>query len=291
MDAFVQRSPRRLFLRDRFVLWPRAAVEAAEGGDEAAEDALKALVAGAGGRVVDADSSDASDASATLVVVVPDAPSSGPRADDRGADADMLRAQLRFPRARVVAAAWVRDCVARGTRLPTAAYELQARATASAAPDATGEDGERPKKRAKATSTAAASFFGAPAAAAAATSDDPGTKPHFRPWQSVDGGSLLVLDTRPLTPPTSAEDRTLKVASFDLDGTLIVTKSGKRFAQSDSDWQWFHPARVPGKLAKLLTDGYTLVLFSNQNGVEKGKVSAAEVQVGPAILSAQTPDG
>lgn len=300
MDAFVQRSPRFLFRRDRFVLWPPSARHDAdqqegEGGDDGGrQDA--ALITDHGGQIVDADDVAAPSSSGgmnsgcrdgELFVVVPDAPSSTSQADDAAAS-DMLR---RFPSARVVAAAWVRDCVAQKKRLPAASYEFRARTASSATTpaDKPGDDAaaagdcEPPRKRVKATAIAA-SFFGAATATAGSEKlgGDPSVKPHFRPWESLEGGSLLVLDARPLRSSTAPETKSLKVASFDLDGTLIVTKSGKRFAQNDSDWQWFHPTRVPGKLSELLADGYKLVLFSNQNGVEKGKVSVAEVQVSHA---------
>ncbi|RLN97289.1 hypothetical protein BBJ28_00011401 [Nothophytophthora sp. Chile5] len=119
----------------------------------------------------------------------------------------------------------------------------------------------------------AAGFFTAGNGASPAALTLPSLR--LRPWQTLHGGSLYVLDARAVHP---CDKNPRKIAGFDLDGTLIVTKSGKRFAQNKEDWKWFHPTLVRDKLAQLVGDGYMLVIFSNQNGIAKGKVSAAEVQ-------------
>ncbi|QDZ23293.1 bifunctional polynucleotide phosphatase/kinase [Chloropicon primus] len=67
-----------------------------------------------------------------------------------------------------------------------------------------------------------------------------------------------------------------KVAAFDLDGTLIRTKSGNTFAISAQDWCAFNP-KVFKVMEKLHRDGYRLVVFSNQGGISKkvrGRASA-----------------
>lgn len=69
-----------------------------------------------------------------------------------------------------------------------------------------------------------------------------------------------------------------KVAAFDLDGTLIITKSGKRFAKNTNDWKLFHSTEVFKTLKTLHDDGYTLVIISNQLGISKGKVDTADIQ-------------
>ena len=74
----------------------------------------------------------------------------------------------------------------------------------------------------------------------------------------------------------SAEGRT-KAIGFDIDWTIIQTKSGRKFATSSADWKWWDES-VPKKLRELDAEGYRLVFFTNQGGVEKGKVTIQELQ-------------
>lgn len=62
-----------------------------------------------------------------------------------------------------------------------------------------------------------------------------------------------------------------KVASFDLDGTIIVTKSGKKFAGSVDDWKLFSDS-VKAKFKELHEKDYLIVIFTNQKGIESKKV-------------------
>jgi len=64
-----------------------------------------------------------------------------------------------------------------------------------------------------------------------------------------------------------------RVAAFDLDDTLIRTKSGKKFAISDDDWQPFCP-EVLSTLRSLQASNYQIALLTNQLGISKGKQSA-----------------
>ena len=76
-------------------------------------------------------------------------------------------------------------------------------------------------------------------------------------------GTLLWRDYGAL-PPTS------EIVGFDMDSTLIDTKSGKVFATSRSDWKWLMP-EVPTTLKGLHKDGKRVVIFTNQNGINGSK--------------------
>ncbi|CAO3608788.1 unnamed protein product [Cunninghamella echinulata] len=55
--------------------------------------------------------------------------------------------------------------------------------------------------------------------------------------------------------------------SFDLDGTLIKTKSGNVHSKDSRDWVWWHSS-IPEKLKQLHSEDYKIVIFSNQNGLK-----------------------
>uniref|UniRef100_A0A0G4EZI3 Polynucleotide kinase 3'-phosphatase n=1 Tax=Chromera velia CCMP2878 TaxID=1169474 RepID=A0A0G4EZI3_9ALVE len=69
----------------------------------------------------------------------------------------------------------------------------------------------------------------------------------------------------------------VKVASFDLDGTLVVTKSGGAFAKDASDWKLLDPKKVKESLQRLHRDGFLLQIVTNQKGVTTGKTSINDV--------------
>ncbi|CAN0425013.1 unnamed protein product, partial [Ectocarpus fasciculatus] len=61
------------------------------------------------------------------------------------------------------------------------------------------------------------------------------------------------------------------IVAFDMDGTLIKTKSGKRFGDAADDWQLWH-GKIPTVLRKWHDRGYKVAIISNQMGVGTGKV-------------------
>jgi bifunctional polynucleotide phosphatase/kinase len=87
-------------------------------------------------------------------------------------------------------------------------------------------------------------------------------------WTDVDD-DFLVLDSDQITPSS-------KIAAFDMDGTLIVPKSGKVFPVDRYDWTWWDSS-VPLLLVKLYEDGFKIVIFTNQAGLEKGKIKKADI--------------
>lgn len=85
-------------------------------------------------------------------------------------------------------------------------------------------------------------------------------------WKTYDGISILSLGFKPS-----------KVFGIDLDDTLIKTKSGSKFPIDKNDWTWWHPS-VPDTLKKSLDMGYTIVIFTNQGGIQKGKTNLVDIQ-------------
>lgn len=57
--------------------------------------------------------------------------------------------------------------------------------------------------------------------------------------------------------PLPAQKESKRVAAFDLDGTLIVPKSGAAFAKNKDDWTWFD-AKVPLKLKEMHAKGFVV---------------------------------
>lgn len=58
-----------------------------------------------------------------------------------------------------------------------------------------------------------------------------------------------------------------KIAGFDLDNTIIKTKSGKKFPKDHTDWIFLHP-NVIHKINQLYNDGFKIVIISNQKNLK-----------------------
>lgn len=66
-----------------------------------------------------------------------------------------------------------------------------------------------------------------------------------------------------------------KLAMFDLDGTIITTKSGKKFQINENDYKWKYND-VPFKMQNLYKNNYCIIIISNQAGISSGKQSSNE---------------
>lgn len=82
-------------------------------------------------------------------------------------------------------------------------------------------------------------------------------------WETIDDTELLVY-----TPESCIAKS--KIASFDMDGTVIKTKSGARFPKDKDDWEMNLPV-VPKILKELHEKEYKIVFFTNQSGVGKDR--------------------
>ena len=98
-------------------------------------------------------------------------------------------------------------------------------------------------------------------------------------WREVARGKLIV---RCVVNEEGKE----KVAAFDIDGTLITTMSGRVFPTDINDWKILY-SEVPGKLKQLVSQGFKLVLITNQAGIAKGKLTVDQFQLKMSNLLAR----
>ena len=71
---------------------------------------------------------------------------------------------------------------------------------------------------------------------------------------------------------------TVGVASFDFDSTLVLTKSGKQFATNANDWKLFHKNVSTKLIDEVKKKNRLLVIFTNQNGIKKGKLTKKDLE-------------
>eukprot|EP00667_Euglena_gracilis_P019192 EG_transcript_20509 len=122
-------------------------------------------------------------------------------------------------------------------------------------PAESADTGATPTKRPKLAAAGAEEDSRCEAAPAAPAVSTPA--PAFK-WQLHDG-SLLWRCCGPVPPATV-------VYGFDMDSTLIETKSGKTFATDRRNWKWLLP-EVPATLKRLHAEGKRVAIFSNQGGI------------------------
>jgi len=65
------------------------------------------------------------------------------------------------------------------------------------------------------------------------------------------------------------------IAAFDLDYTLIKPKSGNKFPKNKDDWMFIND-KIKLYLNALNTNNYSIVIFTNQKGISRGKLSISD---------------
>ncbi|TFJ84896.1 hypothetical protein NSK_003928 [Nannochloropsis salina CCMP1776] len=91
-----------------------------------------------------------------------------------------------------------------------------------------------------------------------------------------DARSGPISPATPRAQTSSVSAPPVRIAAFDLDSTLIKTRSESAFASSPTDWQWFAPS-VPASLRSLHEQGYKIVIVSNQRGIESKKTDLSSL--------------
>jgi DNA 3'-phosphatase len=89
---------------------------------------------------------------------------------------------------------------------------------------------------------------------------------------TIDGNSIPSL----LFKFSPIQRQCTSVVGFDMDGTIITTKSGATFAKDSSDWKFLYPD-IPTQLQARHQSGAHFFIVSNQNGVNKGHVTVAQL--------------
>ena len=70
----------------------------------------------------------------------------------------------------------------------------------------------------------------------------------------------------------------VKIALFDMDGTLIDVKSKSRSPLDENDWEWWRSPEVQNVLDKCVKDGYIVAIVTNQKGISLGMVKDTEIK-------------
>ncbi|GBP93733.1 hypothetical protein EVAR_84684_1 [Eumeta japonica] len=90
-------------------------------------------------------------------------------------------------------------------------------------------------------------------------------------WEIIDQGELYIF--------TSVHTKSsTKIAAFDMDGTLIKTKSGKVHPVDINDWKIAFP-QISQKLKEQLVKGFKIVILSNQAPIGKGRVKIEDFKI------------
>ncbi|XP_043482913.1 uncharacterized protein F21D5.5 isoform X2 [Leptopilina heterotoma] len=90
-------------------------------------------------------------------------------------------------------------------------------------------------------------------------------------WEEFGRGTCLVFTSNGVIGRS-------KIAAYDMDKTLIKTKSGLEFPKDANDWQLWHH-EVPNKLKKLHADNFKIIIFTNQASLGTGKIKVSDFKL------------
>ncbi|XP_050031324.2 uncharacterized protein F21D5.5 isoform X4 [Dermacentor andersoni] len=90
---------------------------------------------------------------------------------------------------------------------------------------------------------------------------NPGARQSKSGWTDLTEHHVLLFNSERL-------EHKPKIAAFDLDGTLITTKSGKVFPLNSADWRILL-SETEARLHSLVREGYKIVIITNQRGLAK----------------------
>ncbi|KAF2878879.1 hypothetical protein ILUMI_27299, partial [Ignelater luminosus] len=102
-------------------------------------------------------------------------------------------------------------------------------------------------------------------------------------WENIDNGDMLIYSFMNVKPAA-------RIAAFDLDGTLIKTKSGLRFAKNSEDWV-LNFSEVSQKISDLFKKKYKIVVFTNQGGVksDQNKIKELKIRIESVLKKIKVP--
>lgn len=89
-------------------------------------------------------------------------------------------------------------------------------------------------------------------------------------WEMIDEGKCYAFTSKDVNASS-------KIASYDLDGTLIRTMSGNVFPKNIDDWQINYKV-ITKKLKSLHENGFKIVIFSNQAGIAAKKMTVSDLK-------------
>lgn len=94
--------------------------------------------------------------------------------------------------------------------------------------------------------------------------------PSDNKWESFNSGKLLVYTSDGCVGSN-------KIAAYDMDGTLITTKSGKVFPTNNDDWKLAF-GNIISTLKAKHNEKYKIVIFTNQAGLSSGKTTRPNIK-------------